>query len=63
MDLTNRGEVSWECLKSDAAEGTAVASFCVQGFSVDGLVRASVGDLSKRTRELARMCSFQPPQF
>lgn len=61
--LAQKGMSDWETLKSAAAVGTAVASFGVQGFSVDGLTRATVAKLSGRVSELSRMSSFQAPEL
>jgi sugar/nucleoside kinase (ribokinase family) len=59
--MAHVGGLNWETLKGAAAVGTAVASFGVEGFSVDGLLRASAAGLAERTSALARMCSFTPP--
>lgn len=61
--LAHKGESSWETLKGAAAAGTAVASFGVQGFSVDGLLRASATKLNARLSALERMCSFDAPKL
>lgn len=61
--LAHRGQSDWETLKSAAAVGTAVASFGVQGFSVEGLTRADAAKLNERIAELSRMCSFEAPSL
>jgi sugar/nucleoside kinase (ribokinase family) len=61
--LAHEGELTWEALKGAAATGTAVASFGVEGFSVDGLMRASAEGLAERISALARMCAFAPPHL
>jgi sugar/nucleoside kinase (ribokinase family) len=61
--LAQRGRADWETLKGAAAVGTAVASFGVQGFSVDALTRATAAKLSERISELLRMCSFAAPEL
>jgi sugar/nucleoside kinase (ribokinase family) len=61
--LAQRGDSDWETLKGAAAVGTAVASFGVEGFSVDGLTRATAANLNGRISELSRMCSFVPPSL
>jgi sugar/nucleoside kinase (ribokinase family) len=59
--LAQSGQVTWERLKEAAAAGTAVASCAVEGFSVDGLKRATASTLRERMAALARLCRFDPP--
>lgn len=61
--MAHEGAMTWETLKGAAAAGTAVASFGVEGFSVDGLLRASPAGLAERISTLARMCTFSPPHI
>lgn len=46
------GQVAWPGLKEAIVFGTAVASFNVEGFSLEGLRRATVEDVQRRCREL-----------
>ncbi len=59
--LAHCGEPTWEALKGAAAAGTVIASFGVEGFSVEGLLRADHSGLNRRMSDLAAMCSFEPP--
>jgi len=61
--LAHEGNATWETLKGAAAAGTAVASFGVEGFSVNGLLRASPAGLNERMSALARMCALVPPRL
>lgn len=61
--LAHKRELTWENMKAAAAAGTAIASFGVEGFSADGLIRTTPGALAERIAELAALSSFSPPEF
>jgi hypothetical protein len=61
--LAHKRELTWENMKAAAAAGTAIASFGVEGFSADGLLRTTPGALADRMAELAALSSFSPPEF
>jgi len=61
--LAQAGGVSWELLKGANAAGTVLASCAVEGFSVEGLARATTSTLRERIAALAEMCRFEPPSL
>jgi sugar/nucleoside kinase (ribokinase family) len=48
-------------LKAAVVYGTVIASFAIEDFSVDGLLRATSGALHDRYRRLADMTRIEPP--
>jgi sugar/nucleoside kinase (ribokinase family) len=59
------GSVAWAgtaqefSLRRAVMGGTAAASFAIEDFSLDGLLRASRDDVARRVAELGRMMSFE----
>ncbi|HBT76606.1 MAG TPA: sugar kinase [Planctomycetaceae bacterium] len=56
--LASVGRIEPETIKTAIAYGTLVASFCVEGFSLDRLSAITKADLDRRLGELRQMASF-----
>lgn len=56
--LTRHGAVNDETLREGVVVGTALASFTIEGYSLDGLKKATVESLRARYAELEAMTGF-----
>ena len=56
--LARHGEVNDETLREGIVVGTALASFTIEGYSLDGLKRATVESLRERYRAVEAMTKF-----
>lgn len=59
--LDSRGSISLDNLRRALVYGTVVASFTVEDFSVEGLLRATPESLDERFRQLAGMTHIASP--
>jgi hypothetical protein len=57
--LAGNGEVSNAGLRRAVVYGSAMGSFAVEKFSIDGLLNISRSDISGRVRDFHRMVSFE----
>jgi len=57
--LAEKGTADARSLRQAVAYGTAVASFCCEKFSVDGLVDLTRARLDARVHELYELCQFE----
>jgi sugar/nucleoside kinase (ribokinase family) len=57
--LAREGELSEDSLRRAVVYGSAMGSFAVEKFSIDGLLGISLGDISERVRDFHRMVSFE----
>jgi sugar/nucleoside kinase (ribokinase family) len=57
--LAREGELSEDSLRRAVVYGSAMGSFAVEKFSIDGLLGISLGDISARVRDFHRMVSFE----
>lgn len=58
--LASEGNLKEAALRRAIAHGTAIASFAVEDFGVDGLTRVTDSDLRSRVRALHEMTRFDP---
>ena len=58
--LSRRGTVDEEGIRTAMAHGTAVASFAVEEFGVEGLLRVDEDQVLHRVRTLSAMTRFEP---
>jgi hypothetical protein len=58
--LSSRSTIDEQGVRAALAHGTAIASFAVEEFGVDGLLAASEADVDARVRALAEMTRFDP---
>lgn len=58
--LSGRSTIDEESVRVGLAHGTAIASFAVEEFGVDGLLRVNEADVAARVRALAEMTRFDP---
>ena len=56
--LAKTGKINAESLKRAIAYGNTVASFTVEDFSVDGLLKIKTKDIEKRMKEIKNMVTF-----
>lgn len=56
--LARHGVVTDETLREGMIVGTALASFTIEGYSLDGVKRATVSELRKRYARIAEMTRF-----
>lgn len=56
--LASAGKIDDEAFKTAAACGGVVASFCVEGFSLDSLASARREDIERRLETLRKLASF-----
>ena len=59
--LASTDDASFENLRRASVIGTLMASFCVEGFSLDGLDRAELGTVWQRYEDLRRLTAIAPP--
>jgi sugar/nucleoside kinase (ribokinase family) len=59
--LASSGDTSVSNLRQASVVGTLMASFCVEGFSLDGLDRAELPEVWKRYEELRKLTAIDPP--
>ena len=58
--LARHGVVNDETLREGIVVGTALASFTIEGYSLDGLKQATVDSLRERYHVLESMTNFRP---
>ena len=58
--LARHGEVSDATLREGMIVGTALASFTIEGYSLDGLKQATVERLRERYAEIESLTKFGP---
>lgn len=61
--LASRGRVDESSLRQALVFGSVMASFCVEGFSVNSMLRLKQQVVSKRCREMYRATKFIPLRF
>ncbi|MDZ7373784.1 MAG: PfkB family carbohydrate kinase [candidate division KSB1 bacterium] len=57
--LAWKGDTSFETLKQAVMVGTALASFCVEDFSLSGLERITLADVQQRLQDLYELTRFE----
>ncbi len=58
--LANESAISPESLRRAMVFGTAVASYCVEGFGVQGLLRATRAGLEERYGRIRELTDIPP---
>ncbi len=61
--LAARGRTDEQTVRQALVIGSVMASFCVEGFSVERLLRLRAGEVAARCRELRRATTFEPVRF
>jgi sugar/nucleoside kinase (ribokinase family) len=56
--LCKTGDISMNGMKKAIVFGSAMASFCVERFSTEGLKNLKASDISSRVRQFAKMVKF-----